>query len=1253
MKNKKENKKNSKATNLIHGQVSINNGDVKFGARKDVKDIETSSKSSGINLSVRIKSEAVDRAKQGVDSFKQMKSGDILGGIASSTNTVTGVVQGLSSNITKKDGSKATLKDIKDGDFKVNNNFYANAGVNLGFNKSSSNSKLHSESGVITTIRGKDENSSITYNNVKNIEYVGTQAQNTKFIYNNVENITKKAVELNNYSSSSSKSSGVSAGVTINYNNGFQAEADAIRVSASKSKMNTNGTTYQNGRFVDVDEVHNNTKNMTLSGFNQEGGKVTGNIQNLTIESKQNTSTTKGSTTGGSLSIAPNGMPSGSASYSQTNGERRVVDNASTFIIGDGSNLKVAKVENTAAAIGTTGSGKLSIDEYIGHNLENVDKLKTVGGSVGVSTSGITSLGVNYSDRKQEGITKNTVIGNVEIGKSSGDEINKDLGSMTEITKDRDFKTDINIESQTIKYALNPSQFKEDLQIAIIEGKATGRTVVKTIDNMINGDKSQDIGDAEKRSLIEIKEAIVRVQTAPAMDIIAEKDLADKNIQARLKVEIEKFDPNDPTLSEKVRERLDELKAEGKEIVAFYDKVTKKIFINQNAKDDEVRASIAREYKIKEDLELGRGKENDKGQLRSTVAGEIAYDEIKDRLKKGDKNPISASRFDVAKMGKDSEVTSDKYGEIKEGIGNMTGDAMELSVVASEADINPGILDKDPEKRKKLEQSGKKFEEKYHKNIDYMIEGWHRPEYAERELPILKEKIDKEKNSEMKNLLTARYNYLEEEAHPIRSIKEGFVSGFKEGSADAITLYAASKIPLIGKYVTFGTVVYGGVTSAINASKEEPKIAITFKQANDIKRIAPEFYKDAESSFIIGNKSDVSNSALIGAAEYYYKNNKTPDKRLGNSTGYLAGGAVAYKGISIAESKYNSLKTSTSDINKTVEVVKKSDIGVNQQDGQVSKNNIDINQKLGQQGSQSSDYSASLENGANKQGMVVNKLGKGPLDIEKAPGLDKIPDEKLIKFQYEVSKAGTKLDLKTGELIGPKGGKGKVVGTTLDGKIVANMAGRNVIFENGKQNPVSAGSFKKFEIPKTNEVVEVPSEVIAKNNTKKPSENMFNGFLDKAKSKITGKPVAQVQLERIGIKSEVKDIGLKVDGTTKTGLDIDEALENNLGRTFKTYDNYDKPTKTATSVKSVDMTSKTYISGSGLNNVLNKYGRAIKDFDEYELKGIYLNKDKIEQNILKIVINNEPLNKSQMENLKKFVEDANKSGIKVEAVILK
>ena len=514
------------ATNFTHGKVTVNNGDVKFGARKDTRDVETSSKSSGVNLSVRIKSEALDRAKQGVDSVNQIKSGDILGGLASTTNTVTGIVSGLASNQGTKLPTSAVNKnnsnddDDDDDDDKnnqtntvgkdnqkaaqTNNNFYANIGVNLGFNKSSSKSNSHSESAVVTTIRGKDENSSITYNNVKNVEYVGTQAQDTKFIYNNVENINKTAVELNNSYSSTGKSSGISTGVTIGYGDGTQTEFNGVSISASKSNMNSNGNTYQNGRFVNVDEVHNNTKNMTLSGFNQEGGTVTGNIENLTIESKQNTSTTKGSTKGGSLSVSANGLPSGSANYSKTNGERRVVDNASTFIIGDGSDLKVAKVENTASAIGTTENGKLSIDEYVGHNLENVDKLKTAGASVGVSTSGITSIGVNYSDKKQEGITKNTVIGNVEIEKSSGDAINKDLDTMTEITEDRDFKTNINVESQTINYIKNPEKFKEDLQKAKNEIYDIYHAVDSTVNLQGEEDRniSEQVGEVRQAKVI-------------------------------------------------------------------------------------------------------------------------------------------------------------------------------------------------------------------------------------------------------------------------------------------------------------------------------------------------------------------------------------------------------------------------------------------------------------------------------------------------------------------------------------------------------------------------------------------------------------------------------------------------------------------------------------------------------------------------------------------------------------------------------
>ena len=65
-----------------------------------------------------------------------------------------------------------------------------------------------------------------------------------------MENITKITIELNNYSSSSSRSSGISAGVTIGYGDGTQTEFNGVSISASKSNMNSNGTTYQNGSFV-------------------------------------------------------------------------------------------------------------------------------------------------------------------------------------------------------------------------------------------------------------------------------------------------------------------------------------------------------------------------------------------------------------------------------------------------------------------------------------------------------------------------------------------------------------------------------------------------------------------------------------------------------------------------------------------------------------------------------------------------------------------------------------------------------------------------------------------------------------------------------------------------------------------------------------------------------------------------------------------------------------------------------------------
>ena len=52
---------------------------------------------------------------------------------------------------------------------------------------------------------------------------------------------------------------------------------------------------------------------------------------------------------------------------------------------------------------------------------------------------------------------------------------------MTEIIKDRDFKTNVNIESQTINYAKNPEKFKEDLEKAKNEIEDIGNVVKNTL----------------------------------------------------------------------------------------------------------------------------------------------------------------------------------------------------------------------------------------------------------------------------------------------------------------------------------------------------------------------------------------------------------------------------------------------------------------------------------------------------------------------------------------------------------------------------------------------------------------------------------------------------------------------------------------------------------------------------------------------------------------------------------------------------
>ena len=466
-------------------------------------------------LSIIEGQQAVTNAPNIVRNLIKAKNGINLnnGGAMEAINAATGTIKGLADN----QGTRQTNYDANGSVGKkgaknasANNNFYANIGLNAGFTRSRSNSNAHTESAVITTMKPLNENSSITYNNINNITYQGTQAQGGTFIYNNVANIQKEAVELHNSYTSSSSSRGINAGATIGYGHKIQTTGNGGSISVSRSNQNTVETIHANGNFRNVNEVHNNTGTMTLSGFNQEGGKVTGNIGKVEVISRQNTSTTTGSSKGVNLEISANGVPSSvTINASRTNGNRAFVDNQSTFVVGEGSNLHVGTVENTGAVIGKKGNSTFRIDTYVGKDIQNYDTMTTTGGSIGASLGGkpkitnvgfnqdsrdkrgitrntvvgdveitkaegspinrnwgnpkITNIGFNQDSRDKQGITRNTVVGDVEITKAEGSPINRDLGKVNEITKDTHSRTNINIESQTIEYATNPGKLKEDI----------------------------------------------------------------------------------------------------------------------------------------------------------------------------------------------------------------------------------------------------------------------------------------------------------------------------------------------------------------------------------------------------------------------------------------------------------------------------------------------------------------------------------------------------------------------------------------------------------------------------------------------------------------------------------------------------------------------------------------------------------------------------------------------------------------------
>ena len=71
--------------------------------------------------------------------------------------------------------------------------------------------------------------------------------------------------------------------------------------------------------------------------------------------------------------------------------------------------------------------------------MQNYDTMTTTGISVGTSlgkSPRVTNIGFNQDDRNKQEVTRNTVVGNAEIGKTPESPINRDVMKTNEVTKD-------------------------------------------------------------------------------------------------------------------------------------------------------------------------------------------------------------------------------------------------------------------------------------------------------------------------------------------------------------------------------------------------------------------------------------------------------------------------------------------------------------------------------------------------------------------------------------------------------------------------------------------------------------------------------------------------------------------------------------------------------------------------------------------------------------------------------------------------
>ncbi|WP_204678151.1 hypothetical protein, partial [Fusobacterium nucleatum] len=326
-------------------------------------------------------------------------------------------------------------------------------------------------------------------------------------------------------------------------------------------------------------------------------------------------------------------------------------------------------------------------------------------------------------------------------------------------------------------------------------------------------------------------------------------------------------------------------------------------------------------------------------------------------LKKGDKNPISASRFDVAKMDKDSEVTADGYKAERKAKNDIAAAEArynkKLQDISAKYSLRTNLSPEEIAEIEKLERQARLERDKEIAVIQKGMEAIREyEEYAKTQLAPQWELINRSNYIPEKDALKARYNFLRRNIDTTKEYKEGtekvyrsafkeaYKDNFKEGVEGTVKYEIAKKVveagsktlATVGLFFLWSTPAGGGELPPDQIkTKRDPRKIITPTTYGYLAKHYPEYIEAKGNEYTLKgnykdgmlppkNQGEKINKVIFEDIKNFYDGTKTLDEKISESDGKLYGSLIgSTSGVlltSYAINKVNSIINSSNGVDK-------------------------------------------------------------------------------------------------------------------------------------------------------------------------------------------------------------------------------------------------------------------------------------------------------------------------------------------------